>query len=190
MKRKEITLAKTQIELRVPENVYYYDDGIVQNLDAHTEKLNQRYGNPPLSGITLPTGTKQIVGRFYFSIWGGKNLSIYDAAQRGLDVVIHSFVCTNPDETITTFARGHEEAHFLDYFRQRRLLHQAYRAMGYLPRVLDNLPTETFCNVGGFYALLKNIPSGSGYKLPLPEDPHFGPWLCENLKAQVKISNL
>jgi hypothetical protein len=178
-----LRLAETGIELEVPDNFHFHDDGQVRSLGAHTIKLRQRYGHsklpkivenccvaaletfePTYMKIAEQTGILKRLGGGNYCFHGCKYKTVEDAIEKGEEVNNHIYVVDGLTPIITSMIKGHEETHTLIYLNRLDKLKDALGRINVDACSLDELPLEAICHVGGFYAMVTKNPGEKQYK--------------------------
>jgi hypothetical protein len=166
---KRILLPETGIELKVPNNVHYHDDGLVQNIQEHTAKLEERYS------IYLGNSSEWNFEGLCFNAFPGFD-SVEDALFDGEGRInFHTYVLRGLDRTNTSFLRGHEEAHVILKLKKMGELKKALEEKCIRSEELEDLHIESICQTGGVLAILRNHPSEE-YLVTFPEDPNYNQW--------------
>ena len=188
------------ITLEAPDNFHFYDDGEVMSLGAHSIKLRQKYRHiniPKLveSGcikllesvepvyrritdktipIRIPVG-----GNYYFH--SGRYRDLEDTLEKGGEVHNHVYILEGQTPVVASMIKGHEETHTLSYLHSLDRLKEALGMMGVDSKTLDELPLEVICQIGGFFAMVRNNPAEKEYRLlGSPYNATMYDWLRKN----------
>lgn len=171
MVEKIIHLNALDLDVSVPGNVSFYDDGFVDNLDEHMNILNFRYSGQFLSDpkYLAPEGA---AGNLM--MLGNSRLNLYR---------FHIFYLNSSSHPIST--RGHEETHFLHAVKKlsvlsERILHRQGVEMDFeyvkkeVPDRADRC--EVIAEIGGIFCQYQR----NGWqsildfqKSDLPRSAHF-----------------
>lgn len=145
LKEKTVHLNALDLDVSVPENVYFYDDGFVESLGGHEYYVNWKYAGklPPIKSII---DSEQHVGHILY-------LKDFRDGRHFYIAYLHS--SSSPINT-----RGHEETHFLQEtnrlsFLSRRIMQRQGVEIDLeeiQSRIVDkHQRLETTADIGGIF---------------------------------------
>jgi hypothetical protein len=177
-----LRLAETGIELEVPDNFHFHDDGQVRSLQAHTLRLKQKHGlsrlpklvedgyavaleimEPAYRTIVERTSKTKPSGGCNLYFYGKEYESIEDAIEKGGVVDNHIYIVEGLTRMVASMIKGHEETHTLIYLNRIDTLKDALCRMDVDASSLDELPRDVICHIGGFYAMVTRNPGEKKY---------------------------
>jgi hypothetical protein len=200
---KTIHLSALKLDVEVPDNVHYHDDGLVRGLAMHSAELANRYSEKrPDNFLRIFVEMTNLYSLYHalaksykLPVNGGRCLTIFpgdsiiESITRGDQVHSHIFVLDNLTPHQTIFAKGHEETHFLGNINRFEELQKVLKIN---QKNLIELPQEAVCDIGGLYAVIKNFPE-ENLDLGFTYEGHLksaSEWLRQNSHLNFKKTSL
>jgi hypothetical protein len=144
MKEKPLHLSALNLDLSIPECVYFYDDGFVEDIGAHLEFLDYYYGRKGIPHSKLDSKTVGLT-----SLYASKNQDLFK---------FHIFYLDGSG----IYTRAHEETHFLHAVKRLPALSEAIKIRrGFdlnFEEVKDSIEEtyarrETIAEIGAIFAV-------------------------------------
>jgi len=195
-----LRLEEMGIELEAPDNFHFYDDGKVRSLGAHLLMLRQKYkstamprivsvscerffeaAEPAYRKIVNRRGFHHGAGGFNHCFYSNRYKNVEDAISKGGEIDNHVCIVEDLCPTDASTIKGHELTHTILYLNGLDALKEALGTIDVDGRTLEELPLEAICQIGGFYAMVRNNPAEKEYKvLGSPYNAMMYDWLHKN----------
>ncbi|MDP3966546.1 MAG: hypothetical protein Q8Q04_03375 [archaeon] len=189
---RKISLKKLVLNIKIPENVFYQDDGEVDSISSHYANLLQRY----LSGTNFYEKMnykfkflyRELMDKIKGIEHNGKffMINLYGRSY------IHTFIKKGLSPALSTMIGAHEETHVLIHLNKIDYLKRDMKKNRIDQKEFDSLSEEVKSCVGGWYALIvKNKFNGSikGINLSPKEDELKAfEWIKEHSNYKINIT--
>jgi len=179
---KKIKLYATSFEIESSDNLYYHDDGVVENIIGHTSELFRKYNITSCNHLLKKVSDSRLpfpAGRTV-SFFNQKYNSWKEALDDNAEVNVHTFVLRS-DKKTEIYCRGHEEYHLVSDNGGPDPLPKALKTFGINTEGFEQLPEEIKCEASGLYSLLRKYPSDKSPRLRInPNTRMLLQWLEKN----------